>query len=48
MIYRGVVVGNDDKEVSKGPLLDSAIKNILQPTLPGVHRASPILGKVDG
>ncbi|XP_068985556.1 uncharacterized protein [Bombus flavifrons] len=42
-----VVVENGNIEVQKELLLDSTIKNILQPTPPGVQ-SSPILGKVDG
>lgn len=47
LIHRDVVVGNGNIKVQKELLLDSTIKDILQPTPPGVQ-SSPILGKVDG
>ncbi|XP_034185030.2 uncharacterized protein LOC117606568 isoform X1 [Osmia lignaria lignaria] len=43
-----ITIENGTKGVSKNPLFDSAVKNILHPTPPGDKRLSPVLGKVDG
>ncbi|XP_076397725.1 uncharacterized protein LOC100883584 isoform X2 [Megachile rotundata] len=43
-----IIIENDTKQILKDPLLDSNIKNILQPTPLGDEYLSPVLGKVDG